>query len=53
MDMNIDHLIKRLALIEQQPRLIWNCIHKYYGDDFFLELIEEEYGISSEANSNL
>ena len=51
--MNVDHLIKRLNMIEQEPTPIWECLHKYYGEDFFLDNIEEEYGVSTEANLNL
>ena len=51
--MNADHLIKRLCLIEHIPRVVWTALHKEYGEDYFLEVIEEEYGISPEANLEL
>ena len=51
--MNAEHLIKRLALIETMPSVIWTQIHKYYGDDFFIDMIEEEYGISPHSHEKL
>jgi len=52
-DMNAEHLIKRLALRETMPSVIWTQIHKYYGDDFFIDMIEEEYGISPHSHEKL
>lgn len=45
-DMNPEHLIKKLNILEKSPRILWELTHKYYGDDYFLSMIEEEYGIS-------
>jgi predicted DNA-binding protein YlxM (UPF0122 family) len=51
--MNEEHLIKRLSLVEADPQRIWNRMHQYYGEDFFLNIIEDEYGISPESNDQL
>lgn len=51
--MNADHLIKRLSLVEKSPHILWEIIHKYYGDDFFIDMIEEEYGISPHSYDKL
>jgi hypothetical protein len=48
-DMNADHLIKRLALIEPSSHIIWRLLHDKYGEDFFLECIEEEYGSTQKS----
>ena len=47
------HLISRLSQIERKPSEIWSAINKYYGDDFLIEQIEEEYGITSQASEKL
>lgn len=52
-DMYSEHLIKRLAMIEPSPQKLWHEIHKYYGDDFFIDMIEEEYGISPHSHEKL
>jgi hypothetical protein len=36
-----------------RANLIWKCLVKYFGQDFFLESIEREYGISPEGNRQL
>lgn len=51
--MNADHLVKRLALVEPSPSVVWTYVHKYYGDDFFIDMIEEEYGISPHSHEKL
>jgi len=33
-----------------RANLIWKCLIKHFGQDFFLESIEREYGISPEGN---
>lgn len=52
-DMNAEHLISRLALVEKSPKIVWETIHKHYGDDYFLENIEDEYGISPQSYDKL
>ena len=51
--MSADDVIRKLALIEKEPRKVWNAICQYYGDGFFTEIIEEEYCLNSEANREL
>ncbi|CDW87972.1 UNKNOWN [Stylonychia lemnae] len=52
-DMNAEHLISRLYRIQKDPQLIWNVLHQFYGDDYFIELIEDEYGISPQSYEKL
>jgi len=52
-DMHADHLVSRLAIVEQRPKQVWEAVHKHYGDDFFYEMVVEEYGLSKEANAEL
>ena len=33
-----------------RPQVIWNLLQEHFGQDYFLEVIEEEYGISPGAN---
>lgn len=33
-----------------RPLVIWNLLQSHFGQDYFLEVIEEEYGISPGAN---
>jgi cellulose biosynthesis protein BcsQ len=47
--MNADHLIKRLTFIEPSSQVIWRLLHDKYGEDFFLECIEEEYGSTQKS----
>ena len=51
--MTSDHLIRRLRLVENTPLVIWEQIHRYFGDDYFLEIIEDEYGISQDSTEKL
>lgn len=29
---------------------MWQALHQYYGQDFLLECIEEEYGVTNESS---
>ena len=33
-----------------RPQVIWNLLKQNFGNDYFLEVIEEEYGIAPGAN---
>jgi hypothetical protein len=33
-----------------RPQQVWNMLEKHFGSDYFLEVIEEEYGIAPGAN---
>ena len=33
-----------------RPQCIWNMLTQYFGQDYFLEVIEEEFGITPGAN---
>jgi len=48
-----EHLISRLSHVESNPPLLWSLLSKYFGQDFFLEEIEREYGVSSESSDKL
>ena len=48
-----EHLISRLSHVESNPTLIWSLLSKYYGQDYFLAEIENEYGVSSESSDKL
>ena len=51
--MNAEHLVKRLAMIEKKSEVVWKCINKYYGEDFLLECIEGEYGVTNESSEKM
>jgi hypothetical protein len=42
-----------LALIEKDPRVIWQVLHKHYGEDFLMECVEEEYGVTTASSEKL
>ena len=48
----IDSAAKHRADIFR-PRLIWDLLAKYFGPEYFLEVVEEEYGISPERDAKL
>ena len=35
-----------------RPLLIWSCLQEKFGNDYFVEVIEDEYGISPGSNDN-
>jgi hypothetical protein len=39
-------VIKKLAIIESNPKNIWKNLENIYGFGFFNRVIEEEFGIS-------
>lgn len=51
--MNARDLISRLKQVEKDPKVIWENIHKHYGEDFLVECIEEEYGVTSSSSEKL
>ena len=36
-----------------RPIVIWNMFKEHFGEDYFLEVIEEEYGMTPGANEVL
>lgn len=40
-------------MVEPKNDVIWKFIHQYYGEDFLLECIEEEYGVTSKSSEKL
>jgi hypothetical protein len=51
--MNARDMLSRLAQVEKNPKVIWDQLHKSYGEDFLLESIEEEYGVTSSSSEKL
>jgi hypothetical protein len=36
-DMNAGHLVSRLAMIEQDPEIVWKALCENFGSDFFVD----------------
>ena len=51
--MQAEHLISRLAKVDSNSGLLWSLLNKYYGQDFFLQEIENEYGVSNSSSDKL
>ncbi len=51
--MNAGHLVSRLAMIEQDPEIVWKALCENFGSDFFVDQIEEEFGVSNESSEKL
>jgi hypothetical protein len=47
-----DSVIQKLAVIEQNPRIIWRAIEDHYGQNFFKKIIEIDYGVNDEEMLN-
>ena len=41
-----DNLIRKLSIIEDNPRIVWRSIEDWYGENFFKKIIELDYGVS-------
>lgn len=39
--------------VGKRPPEIWKTFHKFFGPDYFHEVIEEEYGISPKTDSQM
>lgn len=51
--MNAEHLISKLAKVEANSSLVWELLNKYYGQDYFLEEIENQYGVSNTSSEQI
>ena len=51
--MQAEHLISRVAKVDSNSSLLWGLLNKYYGQDFFLQEIENEYGVSNSSSDKL
>jgi len=42
--LSLEQIFESLPEIEDNPGKLWKCFHGSYGKDFFLTIIEKEYG---------
>jgi len=43
-NLTMDEVFQGLSLIEGDPYVIWKSLHNAYGTDYFISIIEREYG---------
>lgn len=39
-NLTVDEIFEGLELKVQDPLTVWNSLHHYYGEDFFMAIIE-------------
>jgi hypothetical protein len=49
-EMNTDSVIRKLSMIEKDPKKIWKSFDDYYGYGFFFDVLESEFGITPETH---
>ncbi len=52
-EMNPKILIKKLSLLTQNAREIWDSFDEFYGHGFFQEVIEQEYALNPTFHSSI
>lgn len=52
-EVNADGIVKKLAMVDDNPRSIWQAFDKHYGHSFFLDVIREEFGLIPKVNSQI
>jgi hypothetical protein len=52
-EMNVNDIISKLTLVEDDPITIWDSIGKYYGKGFFNFPIERDFGITPESHARM
>ena len=50
-EVNAEGIIKKLSLIEDSPKRVWNALEQFYGHSFFLDVIKEKFGLIPKVNS--
>lgn len=45
-EMKAINLTKKLAIVESDPKVVWNALEEVFGFGFFNPTIEEEFGIT-------
>ncbi len=52
-EMNAEGVVKKLTMVEENARVIWQAFDKQYGNSFFLDVIREEFGLIPKVNSQM
>lgn len=52
-EMNADDMIRKLAIIEENPMKIWDAFNKHYQKGFFNYPIEKEFGITPGSHKQM
>jgi hypothetical protein len=50
-EMSSETIIRKLKIIEKDPRKIWKAFDEYYGYGFFFDVLEHEFGITPETHN--
>ncbi len=52
-EMTAEVIVQKLAMVEDNARIIWQALDKQYGHAFFLDVIREEFGLIPKVNSEI
>ena len=52
-EMSANDVIRKLEVIEKDARRVWNAIETHYGDGFFTDIIEQEYGLNPNSHQEI
>jgi hypothetical protein len=49
-ELNASAIVRKLALIERDPRVLWVAFEEHFGFGYFKRVIEEDYGLVQELD---
>lgn len=52
-EMSANDVIRKLEVIEKDARRVWDAIETHYGDGFFTDIIEQEYGLNPNSHQEI
>jgi hypothetical protein len=52
-EMSSDEILRKLAIVEQDPDCVWAGIGKAFKRGFFFSVIEREFGITPDTHGKL
>ena len=52
-EMTADDVMRKLEVIEKDARRVWDAITTHYGDGFFTDIIEQEYGLNPNSHQEI
>ena len=51
-NLSLLEIFKGCAMKETDPAKVWKCLKKAYSEDYFVNVVEEQYGTRFVANYN-
>lgn len=52
-DMNAQAIVRKLSIVEKNPRVVWESVQKVFGFGFLSKVIEEDYGITPDFKDSI